>query len=76
LACQRVSQAGAKAVEFNRRSGSCRCRDFGEQRIAAVAQQVQVEGLIRLILAVALDFNRDRLRRLAGAKVNVLLLAT
>src|SRR3954465_4481108 len=37
-----------------------------EQRIAAVAGQVQVEGLVRFPPGVALDFDRDRLGRLAG----------
>src|SRR5438034_8996711 len=41
---------------------------LGEQRIAAVAEQVQVERLVGLLLVVALDFNRDRLRRLAGVE--------
>jgi hypothetical protein len=41
---------------------------LGEQRIAAVAEQVQVERLVGLPLAVALDFDRDRLRRLAGVE--------
>src|SRR5438552_4133136 len=39
-----------------------------EQRVAAVAEQVQVEGLVGLLLAVALDFDRDRLGRLAGGE--------
>jgi hypothetical protein len=38
---------------------------LGEQRIAAVAEQVQVEFLVGLLLAVPLDFDRDRLGRLA-----------
>src|SRR5438270_9803184 len=41
---------------------------LGEQRIAAVAEQVEVERLVGLLLAVALDFDRDRLRRLAGGE--------
>jgi len=41
---------------------------LGEQRIAAVAEQVQVERLVGLLLAVAVDDNRDRLRRLAGVE--------
>jgi hypothetical protein len=49
---------------------------LAEQRIAAVAEQVQVERLVGLLLVVALDFDRDRLRRLAGAKVSVPVLAT
>jgi len=44
---------------------------LGEQRIAAVAEQVQVERLVRFLLAVALDFDRDRLRRLAGGTTGV-----
>ena len=49
---------------------------FGEQRIAAVAEQVQVERLVRLYLAVAVDLDGDCLRRLAGANVRVPALAT
>ena len=41
---------------------------LGEQRIAAVAEQVQVERLVGLPFAVALDFDRDGLRRLAGGE--------
>src|ERR1041384_637302 len=39
---------------------------LGEQRIAAEPEQVEVERLVRLVLAVALDFDGDRHRRLAG----------
>ena len=39
-----------------------------EQRITAIAKQVQVERLISLLLAVPLDFDRDGLRRLAGGE--------
>src|SRR5262245_5201937 len=39
-----------------------------EQRIAAVAGQVQVEGLVRLTPGVAPDFDRDRLGGLAGGE--------
>lgn len=38
---------------------------LGEQRIAAVAEQVQEERLNGLLLAVALDFVHDCLRRFA-----------
>ena len=41
---------------------------LGEQRVAAVAEQVQVERLVGLLLAVALDLDRDGLRRLAGGE--------
>jgi hypothetical protein len=41
---------------------------LGEERIAAVAEQVEVERLVGLLLAVALDFDRDCLRRLAGGE--------
>jgi len=41
---------------------------LGEQRIAAVAEQVQVERFIGLLLAVAFDFDGDGLRRLAGVE--------
>jgi hypothetical protein len=40
---------------------------LGQQRIAAVAEQVQVKRLAGLPFAVAFDFDRDRIRRLAGA---------
>src|SRR5436305_87500 len=39
---------------------------LGEQRAAAVAEQIQVEVLVGLLLAVAVDDDRDRLGRLAG----------
>src|SRR5439155_16320831 len=39
---------------------------LGEQRIAAVAGQVQVERLIGLSLGVAIADDRDGFRRLAG----------
>src|SRR5262245_30279864 len=38
---------------------------LGEERIAAVAEQVEVEVLVGLLLAVPLHLDRDRLRRLA-----------
>jgi hypothetical protein len=41
---------------------------LGEQRIAAAAEQVEVERLVGLLLAVALDFDGDCLRRLAGGE--------
>jgi hypothetical protein len=41
---------------------------LGGQCIAAVAEQVQVERLVGLLLAVALDFDGDGLRRLAGGE--------
>src|SRR5947209_3261763 len=41
---------------------------LGEQRIATVAEQVQVERLVRLLLAVALDHDGDGLRGLAGGE--------
>src|SRR5947209_14519009 len=41
---------------------------LGKPRIAAVAKQVQIEDLVGLLLAVALDFDGDRLRRLAGGE--------
>src|SRR4051794_5467096 len=40
----------------------------GEQGVAAVAEQVQVERFIRLLLAVAVDNNGDGLGRLAGGE--------
>ena len=41
---------------------------LGEQRVAAIAEQVQVEGLVRLLLAVAVHDDRDSLRGLAGGE--------
>jgi hypothetical protein len=41
---------------------------LGERDIAAEAEQVEVEHLAAFALAVALDFDRDRLRRLAGGE--------
>src|SRR5205809_1971558 len=41
---------------------------LGEQRIIAVAEQVQVERLVGLLLAVAVDGDGDRLRRLTGVE--------
>ena len=41
---------------------------LGEQQIAAVAEQIQVEVLVGLLLAVAVDLDGDRLRRLAGGE--------
>src|SRR5580765_2885595 len=40
----------------------------GEQRIAAEPEQIQVERLVGLLLAVAVDHDGDGLRRLAGGK--------
>src|SRR5262249_20100637 len=40
----------------------------GEQRVAAVAEQVEVERLVGLPLVVALDLDGDRLGRLAGGE--------
>src|SRR5262249_43151146 len=41
---------------------------LGEQRIAAEPEQVEVERLVGLLLAVALDFDGDGLGGLAGGK--------
>src|SRR5262249_23256908 len=41
---------------------------LGEDRIAAVAEQVEVERLVGLLLSVALDFDGDGLGRLAGVE--------
>ena len=49
---------------------------LGEQRIVAVAEQVEVERLVGLLLVIAVDHDGDRLRRLPGAKVSVPVLAT
>src|SRR5262245_16223041 len=40
----------------------------GEQRVAAEPEQVEVERLLGLLLAVAVDDDRDRLGRLAGGE--------
>src|SRR5262245_42638305 len=40
----------------------------GEQRIVAEAEQVEVERLVGLLLAVPLHFDGDGLRRLAGGE--------
>src|SRR5262249_46126556 len=40
----------------------------GEQCVAAELEQVQVERLVGLLLAVALDLDGDGLRRLAGGE--------
>ena len=39
-----------------------------EQRVAAEPKQVEVERLVGLLLAVALDLDGDGLRRLAGGE--------
>src|SRR5215831_3016551 len=41
---------------------------LGEQRIAAEPEQVEVERLVGLLLVVALDFDGDGFRRLAGGE--------
>ena len=41
---------------------------LGEQRVAAEAEQVQVERLVALLVVVALYFDGDDLRRLAGGE--------
>src|SRR5262249_9986237 len=41
---------------------------LGEQRVAAVAEQVEVKRLVGLLLAVTLDFDGDGFRRLAGGE--------
>ena len=41
---------------------------LGEERIAAVAEQIQVKRFMGLPLAIALDFDGNRLRRLAGGE--------
>src|SRR5947208_112390 len=61
------SLQGAEPHRHSRQSRSIVVQDradtaiLGEQRIAAVAEQVQVERLVGLLLAVAVDGNRDRL---------------
>jgi hypothetical protein len=39
---------------------------LGEQRVGAIPGQLEVEVLVGFLLAVPLDNDRDRLRRLAG----------
>src|SRR4051812_10704379 len=41
---------------------------LGKKRVAAVAEQVDVESFVRLPLAVSLHLDRDCLRRLAWGK--------
>jgi hypothetical protein len=41
---------------------------LSEQRIAAIAEQIEVERLVGLLPAVPLDLDGDGLRRLAGGK--------
>ena len=41
---------------------------LGEYRRVGIAEQVQVERFVRLLLAVTLDFDGDGLRRLAGGE--------
>src|SRR5262249_45211046 len=41
---------------------------LGEQRVAAVAEQVEVEVLVGLLLAVAVDRDGDGLRRLPSGQ--------
>ena len=41
---------------------------LGEQRVAAEAEQIEVKRLVGLLLVIALDFDRDGLRRLAGGE--------
>jgi hypothetical protein len=38
---------------------------FVEHRVAAVAGQIEVERLVRFLLAIAVDKDGDRIRRLA-----------
>ena len=44
---------------------------LGEQRITAVAEQVEIKHFVRLLLAVALDFDCNGLRRLAVGTTGV-----
>src|SRR5262245_26182262 len=53
----------ARSVVVEDRAGAT---ILGEQRVAAAAEQVQVEVLVGLLFAVAVDGDRDRLRRLTG----------
>src|SRR5438445_10363554 len=58
----RVGTAGRSVVVEDRAEAAI----LGEQRIAAVAEQVQVERLVGLLLVVAVDDNRDRLLLAGG----------
>src|SRR5688572_31720046 len=51
---------------FNRRSDRADAAVLGEQRVVAEPEQVEVECLVGLLLSVALDFDSDGLRHLAG----------
>jgi hypothetical protein len=50
----------ARSVIVQDRADAAR---VGEQRIAAVAEQVEVEGLVRVLLAVVLDFDGEGRRQ-------------
>src|SRR5262249_10140380 len=56
--------AGPSVVVQDRAEGAV----LGEQRVAAEPEQVEVERLVGLLLAVTLDFDRDGLGRLAGGE--------
>src|SRR6185503_10651051 len=56
-----VERCGASVVVEGRAGAAV----LGEQRMAAVADQVQEKHLVGLFLAVGLDLDRDGLRRLA-----------
>src|SRR5262249_2658605 len=60
----RFSKAANLVVVPNRADAST----LREQRIAAIAEQVEVECLVGLSLAIAFDFNRNGLCRLAGVE--------
>src|SRR2546425_1154833 len=64
-AAQAASSFGAWSIVVQDRAEAA---VLGEQRIAAVADEVEVECLVGLSLAVALDFDGNRLRRLAGGE--------
>src|SRR3954464_14482510 len=59
----RLRSASARSVIVQDRADPAR---VGEQRVAAVAEQLQEEVLVRLLLAVALDLDGYGLGRLAG----------
>src|SRR5258708_4454017 len=61
----RKSRPGPRSIVVQNRADAA---VLGEQRIAAITEQVEVERLIGLLLAAAFDFDRDRLRRLAGGE--------
>src|SRR5262249_38220737 len=64
--CPRAVERCGTSIVVEDRAGAA---VLGEQRVASEPEQVEVERLVGLLLAVALDFDGDGLRRLAGGEV-------